>query len=400
MAAPFFAYTNRELNIGTNKHYVAKLDTNYNTMKSIFYLDDFVNVDGVGVIGCVTIGGANEAMHNIATRGGVGRIGNMIMLNDAGLNTYGKSTVVYITPVSGSFDSGTGVSTTPSIKIDNKEAFYVDTTSIVLEWGDTSSSFPYSYDATSLYFTLGKDQSVEIPLLYTGYTPIVGNDVFVRVKHTNSEGTHTSNVMQFTIPVPVIYLSQSTNGYASGAIQNYNNDIDITTVYLSAYGSLPIGTIVSPSSNLIPNLSSGYWADSLRWYEIGSDFATYGDNRSRILATGTPTSLPAGDPGVGVYWVTKTFVHHIVSNYVQGCVLMDGDVKTPVSIYMNSQTGKHHTSASISAPLFSAGVNTYLYDGTVKDGVTNKWNFYVIRDGVYPSVPGNCIDGEFPPLED
>lgn len=93
MAAPFFAYTNKELNIGSSKHYIAKLDTSYNTMKSRFYLDDFVNVDGVGVIGCVAIGGANEAMHNIATRGGVGRIGNMRMLNDAGLNTYGNAIV-------------------------------------------------------------------------------------------------------------------------------------------------------------------------------------------------------------------------------------------------------------------------------------------------------------------
>lgn len=101
MAAPISAYRNGKLNMGTpsdpKSHLIAILQTSKSVMLSRFYLDDLLPVklpDGTdGVVGAVIIGGENEKMHNITTRGGGGRI--MVagqparLLNDAGLNTLG-----------------------------------------------------------------------------------------------------------------------------------------------------------------------------------------------------------------------------------------------------------------------------------------------------------------------
>src|SRR5690606_3667445 len=101
MAAPNNAYRNKSLWMrgGTTnyEHKVAILQEDKATMLERFYLDDLVavKVDGTndGVIGAVIIGGDNEKMHNITTRGGVGRVRvqgqTARLLNDAGLNTLG-----------------------------------------------------------------------------------------------------------------------------------------------------------------------------------------------------------------------------------------------------------------------------------------------------------------------
>ena len=93
MSAPIIAYRTKSLFIDSKEHLIAKLQVDYATMKSRFYLDEVLTVqideNTNGVIGLVTIGGANEAL-NIATRGGSGRVGDMIMLNDAGLIVTGK----------------------------------------------------------------------------------------------------------------------------------------------------------------------------------------------------------------------------------------------------------------------------------------------------------------------
>lgn len=103
MAAPNNAYRNKSLWMrgGTTnyEHKVAILQEDKATMLERFYLDDLVSVkvDGTndGVIGAVIIGGDNEKMHNIATRGGVGRVRvngqTARLLNDAGLNTRAKA---------------------------------------------------------------------------------------------------------------------------------------------------------------------------------------------------------------------------------------------------------------------------------------------------------------------
>jgi len=92
MAAPIEAYTGLSLFTGDCEHRQAILDPNYSTFKTRFYLDEVIGGKS-GVIGCVTPLGENAGYHNMATRGGKGRIGSKIVLNDAGLNTLGKPTL-------------------------------------------------------------------------------------------------------------------------------------------------------------------------------------------------------------------------------------------------------------------------------------------------------------------
>lgn len=97
MAAPINAYRNKSLWMrdgGVNyEHNTAILQVNKATMLDRFYLDEIMPAND-GVIGLVIIGGQNEQMHNIDTRGGVGRVRvngqTARLLNDAGLNTLGK----------------------------------------------------------------------------------------------------------------------------------------------------------------------------------------------------------------------------------------------------------------------------------------------------------------------
>lgn len=105
MAAPIGAYRNKSLFMNKSgvdyEHLTAILQEGDQVMKERFYLDELFVLrleDGTdGVIGMVAEGSANEAMHNLTTRGGVGRAykgGRVVrMLNDAGLNTLGTGYV-------------------------------------------------------------------------------------------------------------------------------------------------------------------------------------------------------------------------------------------------------------------------------------------------------------------
>lgn len=258
MAAPNNAYRNKSLWMrdgGVNyEHKTSILQEDKATMLERFYLDDLVvaKVDGTndGVIGVVIIGGDNEKMHNIATRGGVGRVRvqgqTARLLNDAGLNTYGKSQSTMITRLSDSVDNGTGLAVAPSLKISTKEGYYNPCDAIIIEWGTSPEAFTYSNDVTYKYRDLGtKDSDFYAPLSAAGYTPVVGSTIYVRVKHTNEEGSRYSNTVSYVIPPPILILSQSTNGYASGAITRFNNEEGRTTVYVDGYGNSSISPIAT-----------------------------------------------------------------------------------------------------------------------------------------------------------
>src|SRR5690606_33551784 len=159
--------------------YVAKLDTSYSVMKSRFYLDDFVNIDGVGVIGCVTIGGANASMHNITTRGGVGRNGNMILLNDAGLNTMGLG--VY---------SGASVQLDVGILVSFyvNSAWYINTDYAYVKWRKNPSG-AWQTNVTSTGFNKGTSEITGLFLYSASVVLNTGEYIDIIIGVVNNEGT-------------------------------------------------------------------------------------------------------------------------------------------------------------------------------------------------------------------
>lgn len=105
MSAPKTAYRkySQFLRQGTAniEHLIAKLQISDATHKQRFYLDGYMSAklpDGTdGALGYVALGSVNSNMHNLTTRGGVirGMAGGQVvqLLNDAGLNTLGRSDI-------------------------------------------------------------------------------------------------------------------------------------------------------------------------------------------------------------------------------------------------------------------------------------------------------------------
>ena len=110
------------------------LDPNYNTFKTRFYLDEVIG-GKEGVVGLVDPTGDNAKMHNLTTRGGKGRIGNMQILNDGGLNT--KALALWEDNPSFYNSAYNGFIVT----IRCYSAYYVDTDYFGIKWTATSGNY-------------------------------------------------------------------------------------------------------------------------------------------------------------------------------------------------------------------------------------------------------------------
>lgn len=190
MAAPSNAYRNKSLWMrgGTTnyEHKVAILQEDKATMLERFYLDDLVavKVDGTndGVIGAVIIGGDNEKMHNITTRGGVGRVRvqgqTARLLNDAGLNTKGNATIEDIIVQWGNL---------VALQIKYDSAYYLSSSNLGLRWrvggGAWSDVTLHTYLAQNSTLSLVGEFNPDLE---------IGQSVELQLVHTNPEGTYYS----------------------------------------------------------------------------------------------------------------------------------------------------------------------------------------------------------------
>jgi hypothetical protein len=266
MAASFYAYTNRELNVqdstGTKKHYVAKLDTSYNVMKSRFYLDNFVNVDGVGVVGCVTIGGANASMHNLTTRGGIGRNGNMILLNDAGLNTKGIS---YVLEAASKFlNAGIIYDYEANPSWYQGGLIYVRVKDVAtLTWS------PWIFvrsviDGKTLGSPLVQNGAfINVFDLFPNYD--VGKTYTIQLRHTNTEGDYLSDEIAVIIKPEAVGFKRG-----SSPSEAYNS----TTVYQEYPDTNPvdIGTRIYEDQGMELPLAGGHhMLPDGTWYQLDSN---------------------------------------------------------------------------------------------------------------------------------
>ena len=220
MSAPIIAYRTKSLFVDSKEHLIAKLQVDYATMKSRFHLDEVltVQIDETtnGVIGLVTIGGSNEAMHNITTRGGVGRIGNMRMLNDGGLNTKGKITEFNI-------DTEVPNRTAKTNDIKFLTAWYID--SIASEYGiryrqGASPTWLYIYGDEDLLKSTETTKEFYFPTL------IPNQSMEVQAFITNSEGTTYSESLTTLVLNQFVLMSYDDDGVHFG-LCSLTKDIEV-----------------------------------------------------------------------------------------------------------------------------------------------------------------------------
>lgn len=193
MSAPIIAYRPKSLFIDSKEHLIAKLQVDYNTMKSWFYLDELLTIeleDGTdGVIGLVTIDGANESLHNITTRGGSGRIGNMRMLNDGGINTRGDAQIIEIKHTYKNFIA---------FKVSGKAAYYFDSAQIGLDLRESSESWG---EANRKVIETDISKNTSITPQFTVIRPTLGDfeTGIVRAFNLNDEGEYHSDSESITV---------------------------------------------------------------------------------------------------------------------------------------------------------------------------------------------------------
>ena len=230
MAAPNNAYRNKSLWMrgGTTnyEHKTAILQEDKATMLERFYIDDLVSVkvDGTndGVIGVVIIGGDNEKMHNITTRGGVGRVSvngqTARLLNDAGLNTKGMSDVPIL------IDSSLGNFTA---KATHKSAYYFDGLAKMQykTWDEEKNKWGLWLEMDVINNVPQNTESEEISSVsFNRITPgMRAHGIILRSCHENSEGVYFSqeSTPQYATGTPINFTNTSVTYYMNtGTVQD------------------------------------------------------------------------------------------------------------------------------------------------------------------------------------
>lgn len=205
MAAPAGAYRSKSLFIrdasGNKEHLCAILQVDRATMLSRFYLDGIIALkqpDGTdGVVGAVIIGGTNETMHNVATRGGVGRVrlpgGTARLLNDAGLNTYGFASLgSYITSWANHL----------RMTINVLSAFYVNTDNVGIRYKKSTSPTWISFMFGT---TLAENSSTQISQLINPELTL-GDTLQIQFITVNAEGTWYSPTINKFVDGRIAYF--------------------------------------------------------------------------------------------------------------------------------------------------------------------------------------------------
>lgn len=290
MAAPTEAYTGLSIFTGDCEHYRAKLFPDYSTFKTRFYLDDVVG-GNEGVVGCVTIGGTNANYHNLTTRGGKGRAGNMQMLNDGGLNTKGNTT---ITSTSSDLKNG-GL----DITINYISAFYVDTDfyirARIISGGSWTNYFMKSLAMNQTLTDTNRKVDIDYSL------PLVAGDILeVQAYSSNAEGNSPATASQFisikawlnkmrygTTPQLAYERTTTEDVYVNTKILDigsilYSNEnpgaVPPVGFYMNAtdnfYVEINSSGVVIDKNEYIPEVPLNYIANAQR-ISSGTDFGTY-----------------------------------------------------------------------------------------------------------------------------
>lgn len=366
MAAKEEAYTGLSFFTGDCEHLVAKLDTDYDTMKLRFYLDDVVATKE-GVVGCVTSGGVNEQMHNMTTRKGKGRVGNLILLNDGGLNTLGTVSLGTV-----SFDIVNGI----ILPITYRNAYYVDGDAIKVRYKKNSDTI------WTEYFVKGNTPKAEFTVFNGTLTSVSGdlspNDlVYIQIQTINAEGTFTSSTATITLPYPSLVMAYG--GYASTAFSNYGSNTDKAIRYFSEY-DVAVGVFVSDDEDGFINLPAGYYANTDFWMKV--ELNTDPMPKSVITKIGAIGTWDTGDPSTADYG-TVTWYHRgtPIENWATSCALISADgSNTPVTIYYKYSNDRWYNDTTLT---------TLATDGNY---YTDKTHFQVIVSGQYIG-DGDCTGG-------
>lgn len=368
MAAPFYAYTGRSLKgryTIDKKHLVAKLHTSYAVMKSRFYLDALFNCEGKGVIGAVLEGGENAKKHNLTTRKGVGRVKDMVLLNDAGLNTKG---VAIYGSVSSQMPGGIAVSMT------SKSAWYVDTDDVSVKWKKSTDSVWQENFAPS-----GHAQQTEVNLTIllnsVSATLTPGEDMNIKVCNYNYEGVFESDTITIQVPPPSGFFAYNAS-YASYAYSTWMSGTPAPGLFYFNSWELTTGTIVYSDDDMMTAVGAGYYANDTSWFQT--------DLNGEIIAVGSIGSWPPGDPATPVRFIEINYAGQN-SNWGTGCSL--SSTWTPVTLWLDNVDNVVRTFNNPSASL----ANGFFYTGN--KAPNNAWEFVFFYNGVTDGYTYNCTDG-------
>lgn len=362
MAAIPEAYTGLTLNKSDCEHLIAKLDTDYTTMKTRFYLDDVVGLKE-GVVGLVNPLGANAKYHNLTTRGGKGRVGNMQMLNDGGLNTKPLAEWVNESGYYGSTYDGFLIS------VECFSAYYLDTDNFGIKW---RVSAPDYVGAPTLANTTGIDEKLSD---LTGFKLVdqlvVDSYVYFKVFGTNSEGVFESVEHSLLVNRPIINVGFDPV-YASYA---YTDFLDTPfTVKINTFG-IDVGTQIYNGTGSSPWSNPGYFCNNEIWFQV--------DASGVVTSAGMRGEWPAGDPATPATAYPYTFFHFggSLATYPTTCSLLSipGN-NVPKTVWQKVSDSLWYNEE---ACLTLASNGYYWLDST---------NWQIFNGGAYVG-DGNCTTG-------
>lgn len=271
MAAPAGAYTGKSLFVGDCEHLIAKLDTNYSTMKSRFFLDEVFGTEE-GVVGLVNASGSNAAMHNLTTRQGKGRVGNYVMLNDGGLNCLSQITAFSM----------------PS-EIPNVGAETNNITFVSAYYNGSSASqygIKYNESADPGWKTVFADEDLPANTTLTRkftIPPMLPNQsVDFKAFITNSEGTIESSTQTVLVYREIIEMSYDDDGPSFGLC----GSIKDTDIYIDTE-EVEMGTFFFTNTVLTSPAPAGGYSDGTNYYTYDATFGV-----TAIFSCSTPPTRP------------------------------------------------------------------------------------------------------------
>lgn len=378
MAAPIEAYTGFSLYTGDCEHGIVKLQTDYTTMKTRFYLDEVVGTKE-GVVGLVNPAGANAKYHNLVTRQGKGRFGNYIALNDGGLNTRAFAN----TPNSSNKRIG---SITVSSNIIN--AFYVNTSLIKVQYKNSSAIWVNWLSDPN---TVPQNTTVTktfIGEMIDGF--YAGDEVSLRFVVTNNEGDYISQELIFMIelgfledlkyhPTVASYANAQTNG--ATLVDTYVDRYPIFDGNTRFFKTDTVPLNVSQSSE------TGYYIYDGYWYKI-EPADEYGvpspGNYSRVTNFGRAVAgqYPIGDPENPSTYAEIVFNNYSTIGGTDACAV----IGTDFTRYLQASDNKVYINTS-----FLVLIPDGYYTRNTGGGAGYKWFQYssglVVASGV-------CIEPE------
>ena len=369
MAAPAEAYTGLSLYQNDCEHSIAKLDTDYTTMKLRFYLDEVVGTKE-GVVGLVDPLGVNAKYHNLVTRQGKGRFGNYVALNDGGLNTRGG---VSIGTLSSSFGSGV------IIPITYRNAYYVKSDDIRIMYKKNGEVTWTDYSSRA------NTPQAEYTTYNGSLTSVTGDLhpedlVYIKVQNINAEGTFISDEQSLTLPRPSLIMGFD-GSYASYAYTNFSNPlITKNTYYFSEY-ELAVGVLIAEDETGTINTATGYFACLDFWIkvELNADVVP----KTVITKMGAIGTWDTGDPATPATYYPYTYYHFEGDNdrWNIACSLISTPgSNTPKTVYQKVADGKWYE---------TTGLTTFAPDGLY---YTDDFDFRVFTIG-QDVGGGNCTTG-------